>query len=174
MRRLQDERGFTLIEALVTTVAMVIVLAALTDIFSSGLKDEVGLRNRVQAQEQARIALNELRVDAHQACTISNQSATSVTFNMPDPTIDLPCSAPTPVIWCTSASGPPYTLYNGASCPANGHVVATALASSNVFLYVPKSLTALAKIHVDLQLTSTSGRSSGSYRLMDDLVLLNS
>ena len=60
-----SEKGYTLIELLVTMIILSIVVAGLTTIFVSGSNAEAQLNNRFQAQLQARTALDKLRLDIH-------------------------------------------------------------------------------------------------------------
>jgi len=181
--RLQD--GFTLVEVLVVSAIMVVIFAAITDFFVSGLNQENAQQARINAEEQARTALARLRLDAHQACSatvpVTVPVGTMVQFTLPNATTFC-ASGTTPVTWCAVASGTSYVLYrqyNSASCSSNAFFEANSLSSSSIFSYLARDAGSvgslhLAKLHVDLQLTSSSGGASGSYRLVDDLVLRNS
>jgi prepilin-type N-terminal cleavage/methylation domain-containing protein len=63
--RLRDERGFTLIELIVVMIILVIVMLALTTAMISGTTSEVAVASRQQAQSNARIALERMRLDIH-------------------------------------------------------------------------------------------------------------
>jgi prepilin-type N-terminal cleavage/methylation domain-containing protein len=60
-----DDAGYTLIELLVVLVIMGTVLLGLTTSFAAGLSAEAGAVRRAQAEENARVALNRMRVDIH-------------------------------------------------------------------------------------------------------------
>jgi prepilin-type N-terminal cleavage/methylation domain-containing protein len=60
-----DERGYTLVEMLVVMAILGVVMAGLTTIFVSGSHAEVDINRRFQAQQQARLALDKIRVDLH-------------------------------------------------------------------------------------------------------------
>jgi prepilin-type N-terminal cleavage/methylation domain-containing protein len=64
-KRLDDERGFTLIELVVTMTILTTVLLGLTTVMISGTNSEVGIAKRQQAQANARIALARMRLDIH-------------------------------------------------------------------------------------------------------------
>jgi len=82
-RRLGAEGGFTLIELIVVSVVLLVVLAGLTQLFTSGTNAEVDQNNRVQAQQQVRVGLDRLRREARCASTVTLNSASSVTMTLP-------------------------------------------------------------------------------------------
>jgi prepilin-type N-terminal cleavage/methylation domain-containing protein len=59
------EEGYTMFELLVVMVIMGVVLIGMTTSFAAGLSAESGTVKRVMAQENARLALNRMRVDVH-------------------------------------------------------------------------------------------------------------
>jgi prepilin-type N-terminal cleavage/methylation domain-containing protein len=65
IKRLRDERGFTLIELVVAMTILITVLLGLTTVMISGTNSEVGIAERQQAQSNARIALARMRLDIH-------------------------------------------------------------------------------------------------------------
>ncbi len=64
-QRLLDERGFTLIELIVVMLIMSTVLLGLTTAMISGTSSEVVIAKRQQAQANARLALERMRLDIH-------------------------------------------------------------------------------------------------------------
>ena len=60
-----NERGYTLVEMLVVMSILGVVIAGLTGVFVSGSRAELDLNRRFQAQQQARLALDKIRVDLH-------------------------------------------------------------------------------------------------------------
>jgi len=65
MRLVRDEAGYTLFELLVVMAILGVVLVGMTASFAAGLTAESGTVKRVIAQENARLALNRMRVDVH-------------------------------------------------------------------------------------------------------------
>lgn len=63
--RVREEDGYTLFELLTVMVVMGLVLAGLTTSFAAGLSAESGTIRRAQAQENARLALDRMRIDIH-------------------------------------------------------------------------------------------------------------
>src|SRR6476660_9201566 len=66
--------GFTLPELLVVLAILGIVLAALTQLFTSGLLTEKDQTNRTQAQQDGRVALDKLRREIHCASSVTPTS----------------------------------------------------------------------------------------------------
>ena len=109
-----DERGYTLVEMLVVMVILSVVVGGLTTVFVSGSRAEMGLNRRFQAQQQARLALDKIRVDLH--CATSAQVQTINGYN--GLAIAAPNCYSATVDWClvpsTAMSGR-YALYRTTS-----------------------------------------------------------
>ena len=58
--RLAESGGFTLTEMIVVMVILGVVLAGLTQLFTSGSKAQADMSNRFQAQQNGRLALDGL------------------------------------------------------------------------------------------------------------------
>ena len=204
-RAAEAQDGFTLVEMLVVLAIIGVVLAGLTQLFTSAVKAETDQTRRVNGQQDARVALDRLRRELHCASALTYTSVSSVTATLPSycsssPTttlsaaVTLPnaiiavaatdkfnsakntisfgssgtvtCTGRTatsftgcsggaagtytsgttvtsPVTWCATTSGPPYTLkrYAGdstnvalAACTGVGGTSSTKwLVSSSVF-----------------------------------------
>jgi prepilin-type N-terminal cleavage/methylation domain-containing protein len=114
------EAGMTLIELLVVLAILVVVLGGLATLFVSAIRSETDQTNRVQAQQDARVALDQLRREIHCGSAVSSNGNSGVsnagTWPAQAITVVLPsyCSSNTAgsasVTWCTSASAP-YTLW---------------------------------------------------------------
>ena len=63
--RLRGEAGYTLFELLVVVTIMGLVLAGLTTSFAAGLNAEAGTIRRAEAQQNARLALDRMKLDIH-------------------------------------------------------------------------------------------------------------
>jgi prepilin-type N-terminal cleavage/methylation domain-containing protein len=74
-----DEQGYTLVEMLVVMAILGVVIASLTGIFVSGSRAELDLNRRFQAQQQARLALDKMRVDVHCASAVQAQTINTYT-----------------------------------------------------------------------------------------------
>src|SRR5262249_43920014 len=96
--------GFTLSELLVVLAILGVVLAGLTQLFTSGLLAEKDQTNRTRAQLDARTALDRLRREIKCASGVSASSPTSVTVSIPG--------------YCPSATST--TLAADANVPTSG------------------------------------------------------
>lgn len=193
--RLARERGYTLVEMIVVMAILSVVLGGVTTLFTSGIHAASDQNQRVQGQQESRLALNKLRRDVHSGCTIStpatyNTWASSVTLYS---YIDGCASGTSAVTWCTSASGSTFVLYRtvATSCTGSLQIMATSLVAANVFAYLPPnshvvsigagtgaaSITTqdgsfgLPRMHVDL--TVKRAGATASYRLVDDIAFRN-
>jgi prepilin-type N-terminal cleavage/methylation domain-containing protein len=170
---MRGERGYTLVEMLTVLVIFSTVMSALLVLFVQGTNAELDLNNRFQAQQDARLALDKLRREAHCASAVTVSSASSVTLS-------LPSYCPTgngSVTWCTASLGTSrYGLFRktGAACDATGVRWADHLTSANVFSYAAQSPTSLAKLSVDFPIDVKPSRTVDLYELKDDIVLRNS
>lgn len=105
-----DERGYTLVEMLVVMAILGVVISGLTTIFVSGSRAELDMNRRFQAQQQARLALDKIRVDLHCATTAQPQAING--YN--GLAISAPNCSSTTIDWClvpSSAMSGRYALY---------------------------------------------------------------
>lgn len=179
-RRLAAEGGYTLIELLVVLAILVTIIGALTTVFVSGSSAETRLNNRFRAQSNARVALDRMRREIHNACGVGTTSSSLVQLAFP-PNCPSGGTATATVTWCTAGSGSNYTLYRIASAAGsctNGVQLVSYLTSNAVFTYTDKNTPAgsylLARLHVDLQVNVSPAIPANRYRLIDDIVFRNS
>jgi prepilin-type N-terminal cleavage/methylation domain-containing protein len=175
----REEGGFTLSELLVVLAILGTVVGAIMTLFSSALKSEVDLTQRVRAQEEARMALNTLRRDVHCASATSGLTegvpSNVVTFLLPS---GCPSATTETITWCTRTTGVAdrHTLYRvpGADCAAAGGAdYADHITEPVVFLYT-KEAGLRARIDVEFSVDVDPATSSRQYKLRDALVLRNS
>ena len=170
---MRDERGYTLVEMLTVLVIFGTVMSALLTLLVQGTNAELGMNNRFRAQQDARLALDKIRREAHCATAVTVSSASSVTLS-------LPSYCPTgngSVTWCTVSLGTSrYGLYRkaGAACDSSGVRWADYLTSASVFGYAAQSPTSLAKLSVDFPIDVKPSGTVDTYELKDDIVLRNS
>ena len=72
MQQRSAEDGFTLPELLVVLTIIGIVLGGLTQLFTSAVKSATDQTRRVDAQQDARVALDRLRREIHCGSTLSS------------------------------------------------------------------------------------------------------
>jgi Tfp pilus assembly protein PilW len=174
LRRVRNERGYSVFELLVVMGIMGIVMTGLTTIFVSGSKAELDMNRRFQAQTADRLALDSLRKEIHCASGATSTGAT-LTLTMPS---GCKTAGNTTVTWCTSqvgASTTRYRLYRyqGAGTCTAGVQWADYLTQASLFTFTQQSSSSLAKVHVYLPV-SVKGTNTGRYALQDDIYLRNS
>jgi prepilin-type N-terminal cleavage/methylation domain-containing protein len=167
----RSERGYTLVEMLTVLVIFGTLMGALMTLFVQATSAETAMNNRYRAQQQARLALDKVRREAHCATAVTSWSQSAVTMSLPSY-----CGNGS-VTWCTVSLGTSrYGLYRktGTSCGATGVRYADYLTSANVFpSYTAQSTTALATLKVDFPVNVKPSHGVDTYELQDDVVLRN-
>ncbi len=176
VRRLRAcERGTTLTELIVSMALLAIVMTALVTLFTSGTRAEAQLNFQFQSQTEARVALDTLRRDVHNACAATVVGGTQVTLLTVDSTdASFPCTV-TSVTWCTAGSGTQYGLYRApgaATCSDTDTRRADFLTSGSIFSIVTTA-GELPKVGVDLTVNRQPTITRLRYRLDDQIALRN-
>jgi prepilin-type N-terminal cleavage/methylation domain-containing protein len=78
-------RGFTLAELLVALAILGLVLAGVVGIQQGALQAYVAGSNRVETQQNARVAVERMSRELREATAITVANATTITFTPPDP-----------------------------------------------------------------------------------------
>jgi len=183
LRRLQRERGYSLVEMLIVLSIMGIVMGSLSTVFVQASNSEADMNNRFQAQLGARLALDKMRREVHCGSVATPAgSSSSVTLTLPSY-----CKTGSgSITWCTrNVATSRYALYRVAGATCTGGVKwADYLAPSSsaavcsgalcIFTYIGQSASSLAKLHVDFPVNVKPSRSVDMYELQDDIVLRNS
>jgi hypothetical protein len=183
LRPLHGQDAYALPELITVMLILTVVLSGLTALFISATRSEVDMRERFDAQQEIRIALDALRREVHCASAITQTGAS------PTVTLTLATGCPTgsgTVTWCTvNVATNRFQLYRktGATCDSTGKRYADYLTPKGatncspnmcVFSYTPPTTTSRAKLHVELPVDVAPADSRAAYRLVDDLVLRNS
>jgi prepilin-type N-terminal cleavage/methylation domain-containing protein len=142
--RSAEERGVTLTEMLVVLAILGIVLAGMTTLFVSATTSQADQSNRVEAQQNGRLALDRLRREIHCASAVSTP-VPPLPWDPSSLTITLPgyCQRPAvpgtaPFTWCAVGASPTWALwrYAGSSCSGvTGRKMARSLISNSLFTY---------------------------------------
>jgi prepilin-type N-terminal cleavage/methylation domain-containing protein len=187
--RLACERGYSLFELLVTMVILTIVVTGLTTTFVSASRAQVDMNRRFQAQEQGRLALNQLRRELHCASAVTDVSgvalASTSTYSAIRIAVPSYCKTATATgfaTWCTAGSGP-WALYRvdhavtSCSSGTGARKVADYLTTQQPFSQpVPQAGvgTQLPTLHVALSVNiKGTGSAAGTSTLTDDIALRN-
>jgi len=178
-----QEKGYSLVELLVTMVILSVVVGGLTTVFISGSSAQVNLDQRFQAQQNARLALDRIRVDVH--CATAAQAQTINTY----PGIKLnvsSCSTTSPVSYCVvqfTSTPVRYQLFRATGTGATDCtssdttrvLIADYLTSSSVFTTAAIPQHSLQTIGVDLKVgVNTTSTTKNAYELTDSIVARNS
>ena len=174
MKRLSAESGYSLVELLTAMAILSFVVGGITTLFVSGSNAEIDMNRRFVAQQEARVAMDKLRRDAH--CSSKAIKPTSTTFVL----LNDPCQTGGVVSWCTIQVGTTgvYKLYRSttSTCDATNVYYASNLVNSGgaVFQYFQQSTDSLAKLRVDLKSNPKPTMTQETYELLDDIVFRNS
>jgi prepilin-type N-terminal cleavage/methylation domain-containing protein len=176
--RLSENAGYTLSEMIVVLTILLIVVAALAQLFESASKAEVDMSNRFQAQQNARLALDGLRREIHcaNAVTLGTLPTSSITITLGKYCPSNTTGSAASFTWCTTGTGVPYTLwrYSGTSCAGTGKPWVSNLTTPNVFTaYTAPASGSLGTLSVDLPIDVTPSDAKQRYDVQDDIVLRN-
>jgi prepilin-type N-terminal cleavage/methylation domain-containing protein len=121
-RAAKAQDGVTLAEMLVVLAIVGIILAGITQLFTSALNAQTDQTNRTQAQQDARLALDKLRREIHCASAVTSNNATTggtwpamggtnaITIALGSYCPSNSTGAAPWVTWCTKGTGP-FTLW---------------------------------------------------------------
>lgn len=173
--RLGDERGYSLIELLVSMSILGSVMASVSILLVSATNSEVDMNRRFQAQTDARIGLDRLRREVHCAQSVAvsvGGDAATLTIPSTCPTAD----GLTAITWCTKVNGSRWDLwrYEGSNCSGTGRTWAGSINQSSVFTYSAQNTSSLAYLSVNLPVNVQGSKTISSYVLEDNIVLRNS
>ena len=100
---LRDRSGFTLVELLAVLAIFLVIVTALTTLFVSGSKAELDANHRFQAQQNARVALDQLRRELHCSSGVTNTDGSALTATPVSAIrVALPSHCPTAVVGTTT------------------------------------------------------------------------
>jgi prepilin-type N-terminal cleavage/methylation domain-containing protein len=179
-QRVHDERGFTLIELVVSMAILGTVLGGISTALASGTKSEARLQKRFQALNDVTVAMSTLKREVHKACQL-NSNPNTVVANTGVVVIDLPpgdCSTTlTTVTWCVSAGTLKRIVGNSATC-TGGTVYARNITTATPFTYTPCNYPAnsytLARLSIDISAKVSAGAATDTFRWTDTFAFRNS
>jgi len=167
-KRLAAADGYTLIELLIVMVILGFILAGIGGVLVSGQRAQSDTSARVAAQGSARMAVDRLEFEARCAsyAGILNSGA-GVALTMP---AECP-HATGNITWCVSAGV--LTRYAGSTtCSGAGIAYIDSITSPTPFSLVWDTAGTLPRLRTALTV-NTTGRSSDTFRLNDEIALRN-
>ena len=176
VRLLREQRGYSLMELLVSMSILGAVMTSVSVLLVSATNSEVDMNRRFQAQTQARLGLDLMRREVHCAMSVSPAGASASV------TLTIPATCPTSggntaITWCTVANGANrwgLWRYPGASCSGTGKRYADYVTASSIFTYTAQTPDKLAFLNVRLPINIKPSEPRFLYDLTDDIVLRNS
>lgn len=126
--RLREESGFTLVELIVASVLTIIVMAAVSNLFVSGLRAGSNTSARLTSQSSVRLALDRLEFETRCASSAAlGASGADVTLTLPSQ-----CShAAGTYTWCVASGA--LTRYAGSACTGSGETFVSDVTSATPF-----------------------------------------
>jgi prepilin-type N-terminal cleavage/methylation domain-containing protein len=171
-RRLVCDKGYTLVELLTVLVILGVVLAGLTAMFHAGMRAEMRANKELDAQQNARAALDRMRRELHCASEISAPNGTAVATM----TVTLPATCPgsdTTVTYATASVGTNRWELTRAGDSGTPVRVADYLTSGTPFTYYVPASGTLGRLEVDIPVNLDPADAGTLWRLQDDIVLRN-
>jgi prepilin-type N-terminal cleavage/methylation domain-containing protein len=175
---LRRRDGYTLIELVVVLAIFLVIVTALTQLFTTGAKAELDLNRRFQAQQEARLALDRMRRELHCADSITSGTDGDGDGNVASITVTLPSQCPSAkgqnisVVYDTSMVGESrYTVrrtQNSITVP-----IADYITHDDPFKYTAPTTTSRGLLHVDFPVNVYPNEGWKQWRLVDDIVLRN-
>jgi type II secretory pathway pseudopilin PulG len=177
-RRMRSRDGYTLVELIVVLSIFMVIVTALTSLFTSGAKAELDLNRRFQAQQEARLALDRMRRELHCADSLTPGADTDGDGNVASVTVSLPSQ-------CPSAKGQTLSVVYDTSLVSTNRwkvrrtasgvttTIADYITNDDVFKYAAPSATSRGLLHVDFPVNVHPNEGWKQWRLVDDIVLRN-
>jgi prepilin-type N-terminal cleavage/methylation domain-containing protein len=162
------ERGYTLVELLMAAAILGVVVTALTAVFVQATNAELQMNERFQAQQGARVAVDNMRREIHCASAVTPIGpASSITVTLPAqcPTAG---GTQTDVVYDMQlVSTNRYRLRRAGRTVAD-HVTT----NTGVFNYTAPAVGTLGTLRVELPIDPSAGQKR-VWRLVADIVLRN-
>jgi prepilin-type N-terminal cleavage/methylation domain-containing protein len=172
LRLVRGERGYTMIELLISMSILGTITAAVTVLFLQASTAEVDMNRRFKAQQEARVAVDRMRREIHCASGIVS-TATTVTATLPGHCPSAVGGATTTVVYSfQNVSASRYKLRR----TVNGGAAATVadyITSDSAFAYTAPSSSSLGKLNVDFRVNVKPDEGWKTWRLQTDIVLRN-
>lgn len=167
-RRLAESDGYSLIELLTAMSILGIVLTAVIAVFAAGLKAQANASQAIEAQQEARIAVDRLRREVHCASSATpTGAALGATV-----TLTLPAACPSPetsVTWTAVSIGSGVWELRREGVTVAGNMVD----GGGTFLYTAPTTDSFGSLQVDIKVNPRPGATHTEWHLQDEIVLRN-
>jgi prepilin-type N-terminal cleavage/methylation domain-containing protein len=168
-RLVTHQRGYSLLELLTVMAILSVIIGALVTLFMRATNAEVDMNRRFQAQQSARLAVDQMRREIHCASQISPTGPSASI------TVTLPAQCPTAGGAQTNVT---YDVVTVASqryqLRRNAVKLADYVTAQNAFDYTaPVAGSSLGKLRVTLPINTEPSNGLKEWRLVADIVLRN-
>jgi prepilin-type N-terminal cleavage/methylation domain-containing protein len=171
-RKLAGEAGYSLPELITTMAILLVVLTGLTTMFHSGIRAETHAMKELDAQRNARAALDRMRRELHCASAISATNGVAVSTI----TVTLPAACPgtdTTVTYATATVATSRYKLTRTGASGSAVTVADYVTSSTPFTYYAPATGTLGRLAVYFPVNLDPTDTRTLWRLQDDIVLRN-
>lgn len=154
-RSLRDESGFTVVELIIATALTVVLVAALSNLFASGMRAGSSASWQLSSQSSVRLAFDRLEYETRCASTATRAGSGA------DVTLVLPSScahATGTYTWCVSSGS--LIRYIGSSCSGTSQIFVTAVTSATPFTCIAP-VNQYPRLQVALTVDGTSTTANG-------------
>lgn len=167
VRFVRDERGITMVEMLISVALMGVVLGGIVNVMVAGGRVQYNMASLLNAQQDARVALNRLEYEGRCAtsATVANAGA-QVSFVLPSQCMH----ATGNTSWCVS--GGTLRRYTSSGCSGAAQIFARSLTSATPFS-LHTATGDLPQLLVSL-IVSPTGRGVDTFKIADAITLRNS
>ncbi len=178
LRRLRGRGGYTLIELIVVLSIFMLIVTALTKLFTSGAKAELDMNRRFEAQQNARLALDRMRRELHCASAITPGTDADGDTYVTTISVSLPSQCPsakgvaTTVVYDTSSAGTSRWKIRRTVNSATA-IIADYVTMDDPFKYTAPNASSRGLLHVDFPVNVYPNEGWKQWRLVDDIVLRN-
>ena len=169
-RRVGHQRGYTLLELLTVMSILSVIVGALVTLFMRATNAELDMNRRFQAQQSARIAIDQMRREIHCASQIApTGTSASITVSVPHQCPTAVGGVDTSVTYDVIAAGS-----QRFQLRRNSVKIADYLTAQNAFNYTgPVAGSSLGKLRVTLPINIEPANGIKEWRLVADIVLRN-
>lgn len=168
----RDERGFTVVELMVTLLVMGIIASAALSVMVRAFTDSGIVQNRRDVFGDGQIALGQMSKQFRQGEVVGVD--TDVSLAVTSVTVDTYVGGSAEqVIWRTTGSAAPYRLQTSTDGGATYRTLLSNLVTDQVFLLVPHENSVQESVIDEIDITLVLGTKTQSVRITSKVNLRN-